>query len=205
MKTQILSADSPDSIFRALEILRSGGMVAFPTDTIYGVGVLAFNGDAIKSIYVAKNRPIEKAIPVLLGNAGDLDQVAAKVPIMARRLADHFWPGPLTLVIPKKVTLPEEVSSTDTVGVRIPDNHTARELLRSAGPLAVTSANISGGVNPSTAEEVFDQLNGRIKLILDGGRTPGGTASTVVDCTKSEPVILRSGPVSLEDIRSALA
>lgn len=123
---------------------------------------------------------------------------------MAQRLATRFWPGPLTLVMPKIATLPQVVSGTETVGVRVPDNPVARALLHSAGPMAVTSANRSGGLSPSTAEEVFEQLNERIPLILDGGRTPGGIASTVVDCTQTEPSILRAGPISLEEIKSAL-
>lgn len=205
MKTQILDAHSPDSIERALIVLKSGGLVAFPTDTVYGVGSLAFDGKAVESIYLAKDRPIEKAIPVLLGDADDLDQVASEVPMMARRLAIRFWPGPLTLVVPKKLTLPESVSATNTVGVRVPDHPAARALLRAAGPMAVTSANISGQASPSTAEEVLAQLGGRIEVILDGGKTPGGVPSTLVDCTGSEPVILRAGPIAPPEIKAALA
>jgi L-threonylcarbamoyladenylate synthase len=204
MKTHILPASSQDSIGIILQTLQAGGLVAFPTDTVYGIGALAFNEDAVKSIYFAKGRTTEKAIPILLGEAEEIDKVASVVPTLARRLAERFWPGPLTLVIPKKATLPESVSSTDTVGVRIPDNPTTHALLRLAGPMAVTSANISGGLSPSTAQEVFDQLGGRIELILDGGKTSGGIPSTVVDCTKSEPVILRKGPISLKEILSAL-
>ena len=204
MKTQILSADSPDAILVCLKVLQAGRLVAIPTDTIYGVGALAFDEKAVKSIYVAKGRPVEKAIPILLGDADELPKIASRVPVMARRLAARFWPGPLTLVVPKKVTLPEAISSTETIGVRVPDNSIARALLRSSGPMAVTSANRSGGLSPSTAEEVFLQLNEHIDLILDGGRTPGGIASTVVDCTTSEPLILRAGPISLNEIKSAL-
>ncbi len=205
MNTQIVDAHLPDAIQRALDVLKSGGLVAFPTDTVYGVGSLAFDGRAVESIYFAKDRPVEKAIPVLLGDAADLDKVASEVPAMARRLAARFWPGPLTLVIPKKPTLPESVSATDTVGVRVPDHPVARALLRVAGPMAVTSANISGQVSPSTAEEVLAQLGGRIGIILDGGKTPGGVPSTVVDCTGSELVILRAGPITLSEIKSILA
>jgi len=204
MKTRILSANSPDAIPIVLDILGVGGLVAFPTDTVYGVGALAFDGTAVESIYAAKDRPNEKAIPVLLSDASELDKVASHVPAMALKLASRFWPGPLTLVVPKNLALPDPVSANDTVGVRIPDNTIARTLLRSAGPMAVTSANISGGKNPTTAEEVFVQLNGRIELILDGGRTAGGVASTVVDCTQMEPAILRAGPISLEEINSVL-
>lgn len=204
MNTRILSAASPDAISQALDVLKAGGLVAFPTDTVYGVGALAFDGPAVTSIYRAKDRPVEKAIPILLGDDGDLDQIAVQVSQMARRLATRFWPGPLTLVLPKKATLPEAVSALPTVGVRVPDHEVARALLRAAGPMAVTSANISSQASPSTAGEVSDQLGGRIAMILDGGRTPGGVPSTLVDCTGQEPGILRPGPVSLEEIQSAL-
>ena len=202
MKTIILSVNSPDAIQQALDVLRAGGLAAFPTDTIYGVGALAFDSKAVESIYTAKDRPIEKAIPGLVGDESDLEKVGVDIPTVAHRLAARFWPGPLTILVPKKPTLPESVSATDTVGVRIPDHEVARALLRAAGPMAVTSANISGQASPSTAEEVFAQLNGRIQLIIDGGRTPGGVPSTLVDCTGEKINILREGPISLEDLLS---
>ncbi|HKY52851.1 MAG TPA: L-threonylcarbamoyladenylate synthase, partial [Anaerolineales bacterium] len=124
---------------------------------------------------------------------------------IVRRLASRFWPGPLTIILPKKPTLPEAVSATDTVGVRIPDHPVARSLLRATGPMAVTSANISGHSSASTAQEVFNQLNRRIELIIDGGRTPGGVPSTLVDCTGKEIKVLREGPISLEQILSAIS
>lgn len=204
MNTLILRADSPEAIQRAMEILHTGGLVAFPTDTVYGVGALAFDGRAVESIYMAKDRPAEKAIPVLLGDSADLGKITPRVPEMARRLAARFWPGPLTLVVPKKSNLPEAVSATDTIGVRVPDHRAARTLLQAAGPMAVTSANISGQPSPSTADEVLAQLGERIGLILDGGRTPGGIPSTVVDCTGQQPAIVRAGPITLEDILTAL-
>ena len=123
---------------------------------------------------------------------------------MALRFASRFWPGPLTCVIPKKALLPPAVSATPTVAVRIPDHPDARALLRAAGPMAVTSANISGQPSPSTAQEVYDQLKGRIPLILDGGKTPGGLPSTLVDCTGEKPVILREGPISLAELMAAI-
>ncbi|HVN14352.1 MAG TPA: L-threonylcarbamoyladenylate synthase, partial [Anaerolineales bacterium] len=136
--------------------------------------------------------------------AEDLDKVAVNVPDMARILASRFWPGPVTLVVPKLPTLPEAVSATNTVAVRIPDHEVARALLRVAGPMAVTSANISGQVSPVRAEEVMSQLNGRIPLVINGGETPGGVPSTLVDCLGDEPIILREGPISLEQVRTAL-
>lgn len=201
MNTQILPATQ---IQAALEILQTGGIVAFPTDTVYGVGALAFDNAAIESIYTAKDRPIEKAIPILIGDLSDLEKVAKDIPDMALRFAARFWPGPLTCIVPKKQTLPPAVSATSTVAVRIPDHPDARALLRAAGPMAVTSANLSGQPSPSTALDVYQQLNGRIPLILDGGKTPGGVPSTLVDCTGDEPVILREGPISLDKLRSLL-
>lgn len=201
MKTEIVPASE---IRSALTILRSGGLVAFPTDTVYGVGSLAFDQQAIESIYLAKSRPVEKAIPVLIGDLPDLEKVSDNIPDMALRLAARFWPGPLTCVIPKNQILPAAISATPTVAVRIPDHVDARALLRAAGPMAVTSANISGQASPVTAQEVYEQLNGRIPLILDGGVTPGGVPSTLVDCTAESPVILREGPVSMQDLLAAL-
>src|SRR6185436_8450837 len=186
MKTLIIPANSPDVMPQARAVLNKGGLVAFPTDTVYGVGTMVFDGPAVESIYRAKDRPIEKAIPVLIGDAEDMEKVGMNIPETAYRLATRFWPGPLTVVIPKKPTLPESVSATATVGVRVPNHAVARALLRSAGPMAVTSANISGQPSPSTAEEVFAQLGGRIDLIIDGGKTPGGVPSTVIDCTEND-------------------
>ena len=201
MKTEIIPANETG---RALEILKSGGLVAFPTDTVYGLGALAFNNQAIESIYKAKDRPVEKAIPVLIADVDDLEMVADEIPNMARIFAARFWPGPLTCIVPKKQTLPPAVSATATVAVRIPNHKDARALLRAAGPMAATSANISGHQSPVTAQQVYEQLKGRIPLILDGGITPGGIPSTLVDCTGAHPKILRAGPVSLENLLSAL-
>jgi L-threonylcarbamoyladenylate synthase len=185
---------------RAVEILKMGGLVAFPTDTVYGVGALAFNGQAVESIYLAKDRPEEKAIPVLIADADELAKVCAMVPEIALKLGTRFWPGPLTIVLPRHPDLPLAISSGPTVGVRIPNHPVARSLLRLAGPMAVTSANLSGKANPCDAQEVQDQLGGRIALIIDGGRTPGGVPSTVVDCTRQEVLILRAGPISKDEI-----
>lgn len=204
MNTEIISATSSAMLTHALRVLKAGGLVAFPTDTVYGVGALAFNQKAIESIYTAKDRPIEKAIPILIADIEDMEKVGVDVPQSAYRLAARFWPGPLTCIIPKQPTLPQAVSATSTVGVRMPDHEIARTLLRAAGPMAVTSANISGQPSPSTAEEVFAQLNGRIPLIIDGGPTPGGIPSTVVDCSTSELKILRKGPLSVEELLYAL-
>ncbi len=205
MKTLIVSANSPEAIQRAMDVFSKGGLVAFPTDTVYGVGALAFDGPAVESIYRAKDRPIEKAIPVLIADANDMEKAGMDIPDIAYRLAERFWPGPLTCIVPKQPTLPDAVSATATVGVRAPDHDFARALLRATGPMAVTSANISGQPSPSTAQEVLEQLGGRIELIIDGGRTPGGVPSTVVDCTVEEIKILREGPISREEIQRKLS
>jgi len=204
MQTEILPASASATISHAHEILQRGGLVAFPTDTVYGVGALAFDGKAVESIYAAKDRPVEKAIPVLIGDRDDLGKVGIDIPEAARQLASRFWPGPLTILVPKRADLPSAVSATSTVGVRVPDHEVARALLRLAGPMAVTSANISGEQSPVTAREVYEQLRGRIPLIINGGETPGGVPSTLVDCTVSELKILREGPISWEELRSAL-
>jgi L-threonylcarbamoyladenylate synthase len=203
METKVIPA-SPESLRLACDVLHAGGLVAFPTDTVYGVGALAFDGAAVESIYAAKDRPVEKAIPVLIGDLAGLAKVTLEVPEMASKLAASFWPGPLTLVVPKHPDLPGAVSATLTVGVRVPNHPVARALLRLAGPMAVTSANHSGQPSPSTAQEVFAQLGGRIALIIDGGKLPGGVPSTVVDCTGVEPQILREGPIRKAELLSIL-
>lgn len=202
MQTKIIPAGDNKTLQHALDTLRNGRLVAFPTDTVYGLGALAFDGKAVESVYFAKNRPVEKAIPVLIWDVSDLGKISDDVPERTRALASRFWPGPLTVLVPKKLTLPESVSATSTVAVRVPDHPVARELLRVAGPMAVTSANISGQTSPSTAQEVLAQLNGRIDLIIDGGRTPGGIPSTLVDCSSDEIKILRAGPITLLDLLS---
>ncbi len=198
--TALLSTEDRGVLTQALKILRSGGLVAFPTDTVYGVGCLAFDPVAIESLFKAKQRPIDKAIPVLIGEREDLTQVSEAVPPMAAILAARFWPGPLTLIVPKHPDLPNNLSGTPTVGVRVPDHTVARKLLQAVGPMAVTSANLSGHEPPRNAGQVMHQLNGRIHLVLDGGETPGSLPSTVVNCLGPEPVILRTGPISRKDL-----
>lgn len=193
MKTRLLQADAPGAVEEAAAALTRGELVAFPTDTVYG---LACGHDHIRKLYVAKDRPKEKRIPVLLSDAVNLEASALVTPA-ARVLAERFWPGPLTLVLvaPRRGTL----------AFRVPDHAVARRLIAaSGGGLPVTSANRSGQPEARTAQEVVDQLEGRIALVLDGGRTTGGVASTVVDCTTEKIKILREGAVSAADIERAL-
>ena len=205
MKTELLSAYDPQAVRYAADVLRHDGLVAFPTDTVYGVGALVWREAAVQRLYTVKGRSTDKAIAVLVAQSGDLDTIAAALTPAAQQIARRFWPGPLTLVVPRHPQLPKAVSALPTVGVRQPDHPVTQQLLQLTGPLAVTSANRSGEANTLTAQEVLVQLDGRIDLILDGGRVNGGVPSTVVDVTGAEPVILRAGPVSAEDIRAALS
>lgn len=204
IKTNIIPTDHPDAIARTLEILAQGGLVAFPTDTVYGVAAEIFNAEGIDRLYEAKARSANKAIAVLIGDIDQLDLLTPGLTSSARRLAARFWPGALTLVVPKHTNLPENLSPLPTVGVRMPNHDFARALMRASGPLATSSANLSGETNTLTADQVLEQLNGRIELLLDGGPVPGGVPSTVVDCTQDPPTILRQGAISAEEIQSAL-
>jgi L-threonylcarbamoyladenylate synthase len=200
METQVFAADDPQGIQKALELLRSGQLVAFPTDTVYGLGGLVFDSNAIDRLYAVKGRDDSKAIPVLVGSVGDLGRVTSSMGALASRLAARFWPGPLTLVVARHPDLPGNLSPDPTVGVRMPDHPAALALLRLTGPMAVSSANLSNQPSASSAAEVLGQLEGRVPLILDGGRTPGGQPSTVVDCTGPELRVLRPGPITLEQL-----
>jgi L-threonylcarbamoyladenylate synthase len=197
VETRVLPAADPDAILNALKVIEAGGTVVFPTDTVYGLGSSAFKVEAIGRLFQIKVREQGKPIAVLLGDVDQLKDVTENPSQAALELAKEHWPGALTLVVPRHPALPEILSPLPTLGVRIPDHPVALELLLAAGPLAVTSANLSGGQNSNTAQEALSQLGGRVDLILDGGRTPGGVPSTVVDMTGEEAVILRQGPVKI--------
>ncbi len=205
MKTEILSIEHPDAVDLAANTLSSGDPVAFPTDTVYGVGVDAFEADAIQQLYVIKERDLSRAVPILLGEISHLSRIVGEMSYKALRAAEAFWPGPLTLVVPRHPALPDILAPGKTIGVRMPDHAAALSLLKRTGPLAVTSANRSGAPSPRTAREVFEELGGRIPLILDGGATPGGIPSTVLDCTGEEIRLIRHGPVSLQEINALFA
>ncbi|NLN69460.1 MAG: threonylcarbamoyl-AMP synthase [Chloroflexi bacterium] len=200
--TRILTVDDPQAIAAAKQTIDQGGVIAFPTDTIYGVAVDAFNSQAIKALYAAKQRPDEKALPVLIGDAHQLTQLIQHTDQRLHRIAAAFWPGPLTLILPKKIGVPAELSPYPTIGVRMPNLVFTLALLRETGPLATTSANLSRGPNPVDAASVISQLGEHIDLLLDGGSTPGPTASTVADLTGPVIQILRAGPISLAELQS---
>jgi L-threonylcarbamoyladenylate synthase len=202
IKTEVVQASSESARHHAVAVLEGGGLVAFPTDTVYGVAALPWDVDAVARLYVAKQRPRRLPIPLLLSDADQLPRVATLVPACAP-LTERFWPGGLTLVLPKMETVPHVVSPGPTVAVRVPALALARDLIREAGGvLAATSANISGRPSPVTAEEVEGQLNGRIDLIIDGGPCPGGVPSSLLDCTASPPKLLRRGAVPEECLRA---
>jgi L-threonylcarbamoyladenylate synthase len=205
MRTEIIKAGYPNAINHAVDVLKNGGLVAFPTDTVYGLAALPSSEEYVEGLFAAKGRNNSRAIAILIGNYSDLKKVVDHLDEIPERLAHRFWPGPLTIIVPKLAGLPETLSQDGTIGVRMPDHPVALALLRQIGPLAVSSANISGKENANSAEEVYRQLNGRVHLILDGGHSAGGVPSTVVRCTSAEMKILREGPISLEEITAALA
>jgi L-threonylcarbamoyladenylate synthase len=206
MKTNLIVASEPNAIQRALELLRAGEVVAIPTDTVYGLATDGFNASAVEKLYVVKDRPSHKAIMLLLGDYEDLEKAATYISPNAQRLAAAFWPGGLTLVVPAREELPAILrADAKTIGVRLPDSDLVRDLVKELGrPLAATSANLSGGANPRTAQDVLRDLGGRLPLILDGGETRAAVPSTVVDCTVEPPRILREGAIAREEIERVL-
>lgn len=187
---------------QAVAILREGGIVAYPTDTVYGLGADAFNEAAVKRIFEVKQRPLDQPLSVLLAEKEDLSQVAATITDTAWQLAESFLPGGLTLVLQKAPKVPQWVTAGgDTVAVRVPDHPLAQLLIRGLGkPLIGTSANLSGLPSAVNAREVKNQLRNTVDFVLDGGICPGGIESTIVDVTGVSVSILRQGAVSREEI-----
>lgn len=204
MKTEVIKASNPVAVSHARDVLNNGGLVVFPTDTVYGLAVLPYRQEYIERLYIVKGRDTSKAIAVLISDVSELYRVALSPGEVALRLAGKFWPGPLTIVLPRHPDLPDALSANPTIGVRVPDHPVAIKLLQAIGPLAVTSANLSGSKNTNSVAEVLAQLDGRVHLVIDGGSTPGGIPSTVVDCTAPELRILRRGPIPEEDLVRAI-
>ncbi len=208
--TVVLRVDpeQPDrqAIERAAAVIRRGGLVAFPTETVYGLGADALNPEAVARIFEAKGRPAHDPIIVHVADADGLAGVAREVPAVAGRLAEMFWPGPLTLVVPKAQAVPAVVTAGgETVAVRCPAHNVALALIRAAGtPIAAPSANRFGHTSPTAAQHVLEDLDGRFELLLDGGPTPVGVESTVLDLTGRVPTILRPGGVTREALEAVL-
>lgn len=201
----ILFVDDPQAPEAAARAVAAGGVLAFPTDTVYGLGADLWQPEAIARLYTVKGRPDEKALPVLLAAEEQWPLVASAAPEAARRLMRAFWPGALTIVLPRRDDVPEAVGPrTRTIAVRVPAHAALCRVLARSGPLASSSANLSGQAPAMSAREALDTLGHGLALVLDGGRLPAGEASTVVDTTGGQPVILRHGALSAEAIAAAL-
>lgn len=202
-KSAILST----SISKATEILRSGGVIALPTDTLYGVSANALDSDAASKVFRVKGREERSPLPIFVSDPGDLYEYGRDVPDVAVRLAEAFWPGKLTIVVGKSDRIPDVVSGgLDTVGLRVPDHPAPREIVAQLGaPITATSANVSGKPALTAAEDVLAELGSRLDLVLDGGNLAPSLPSTVIDLTADSPRILREGALSASDIQDAVS
>lgn len=191
----------------AIDVLNAGGIVALPTDTVYGIGVALSTPGGIERLFAAKQRPPERGVALLVGSAEQAGEVGRMTP-SAKALAEALWPGGLTIVIPQRSTVPLPTVLTGgapTIGLRLPDHATPRALAGAVGPLPVTSANVSGRPEAADAAEIVAQLGDDIDLVLDGGPAPGGPPSTVVDCSREQAVVLRLGAIGIERLAAVLA
>lgn len=204
MQTQLQTLD-PDSLAQAAKLICAGQVVAFPTETVYGLGANALDGEAVLRIFQAKGRPADNPLIVHVSSADQIPPLVDGIPPAAQK-AMALWPGPLTLVMKKSPLVPREVTAgLDTVGIRLPSSRAARDLIDACGcPLAAPSANLSGRPSPTTAMDVMEDMDGRIPLILDGGPCAVGVESTVLDVTGDVPVILRPGGITLEQLQGIL-
>ena len=211
MKTEIIKIDTaaPDwdkQLDIAAEVLKAGGLVAFPTETVYGLGANALNTEAVEGIYKAKGRPSDNPLIVHIAETESLAGIVKSVPEAAPCLMEAFWPGPLTMIFPKSETVPSIITAgLDTVAVRMPAHPIARALIKKAGiPVAAPSANSSGKPSPTLAKHVIEDLHGKVDIIIDGGSTHVGLESTVLDITSKVPMILRPGGVTYEQLQQVI-
>ena len=190
----------------AAKILKAGGLVAFPTETVYGLGANALNEEAARKIYAAKGRPSDNPLIAHISCMDELPALVAKIPEAGRKLAEKFWPGPLTMIFPKSAAVPYGTTGgLDTVAVRMPSDPVANRLIRLAGiPVAAPSANTSGRPSPTKAEHVIEDMDGKIEMIIDGGEVGIGVESTIVDVSGEAPTLLRPGAVTIEMLRDTL-
>ena len=202
MDTKLFHTDD-NEIAEAGEILRNGGLVAFPTETVYGLGASAFDSDAAKKIYAAKGRPSDNPLIVHICDKGQIKDIAEEIPESAKKVIDNFMPGPVTIILKKKSVVPNDVTAgLNTVAIRFPLYETAQKLIKAAGvPIAAPSANLSGKPSPTKAKHVVKDMTGRIDAIIDGGECNVGVESTIVDFTGEKPVILRPGGVTYDDLK----
>ena len=209
METLILKAQEAGCAEAAAEIIKAGGLVAIPTETVYGLGANGLDPQAVAKIFIAKGRPNDNPLILHIADASQIDDLCHHVPESAYRLAERFWPGPLTMVLPAKPCVPKETTAgLSTVAVRCPDSQVTRDIIRLSGvPLAAPSANISGKPSTTTAEHVYHDHAGKIPLIVDGGACKVGVESTIVDLTENPPRLLRPGgitPAQLEEVLGSL-
>lgn len=191
-------------IGKGIRILRRGGVIAFPTDTVYGLGADVFNARAVERVYEIKNRPKNQQFPLLIADVEQLTALAEPIPEITWLLARRFWPGGLTLVLSRKGSLPAYLASGPTIAVRVPNHPVCLALIEGLGnPITGTSANTSGRPAALTADEVSQQLEGEIDLVINGGKCPGGKESTIVDVTREPPTILRPGIIPSNEIEKA--
>ena len=204
----LLLGDNENDINKAGEILRNGGLVGIPTETVYGLAANALDGKAVEKIFRAKGRPMDNPLIVHIADIGDIEKfsLVSEFPEKAKLLAEKFWSGPLTMIMPKGRAIPDEVSAgLNTVAIRFPEHKTAQAVIRAAGvPLAAPSANLSGSPSPTTAHHVISDLNGRIDAVLDGGECRVGLESTVITLACDTPRILRPGGITVEQIESVI-
>ena len=205
MITQVKSV-SPESIKEAAQLIRKGELVGMPTETVYGLGANALDEEAVKKIFEAKGRPGDNPLIVHVSSLEEIPPLVREIPDAAKRLMEAFWPEPMTLILPKSEKIPSCVSAgLDTVGIRLPASEAARDLIRESGcPIAAPSANRSGRPSPTTARHVFEDMDGRIPMILDGGDSEVGVESSVIDATGEVPVILRPGGITPEMVEEVL-
>lgn len=211
LKTEIIKIDQSipgwdNQLDHAAEIIRCGGLVAFPTETVYGLGANTFNINAIENIYKAKGRPSDNPLIVHIAEPDDLEDLVISVPASAEMLMDAFWPGPLTMVMPKSDKIPLRITAgLDTVAIRMPSHPIARALIKKSGvPIAAPSANSSGRPSPTLAKHVIEDLSGKVDVIIDGGSAQVGLESTVLDVTVDPPMILRPGGITCEQLTALL-
>ena len=205
MKTELLKVNE-ESVALGARLIREGELVGFPTETVYGLGANALDARAVAKIYEAKGRPQDNPLITKVACVEEIPPLVRAIPAAARKLMEAFWPGPMTLILPKADCIPDAVSAgLDTVGIRLPANADARRLIRAAGcPIAAPSANRSGRPSPTTALHVLEDMDGRIPLILDGGACQVGVESSVIDATGEVPVILRPGGITPEMVERVL-
>ena len=206
MKTIFFENTDENSIEKVGEILRSGGLAAIPTETVYGLAANALDGNAVKRIFEAKGRPSDNPLIVHISDFSQIYRLVKEVPKEAEALRDAFWPGPLTIILPKSDIIPDEVSAgLSTVAIRLPSHPVARAIIDAAGvPLAAPSANVSGKPSPTSAKHVLDDLNGKVEAIIDGGICNVGVESTVITLATPYPRLLRPGGITLEQLREVL-